>query len=69
LADSLDRSHDSRIYDLKCHLKSGSLHIELFSNADCENELLEVERKRQMFENAFKRRLSFSVRRQKAHRA
>lgn len=69
LADSLDRSHDSRIYDLKCHLKSGSLHVELFSNADCENELLEVERKRPMFENAFKRRLSFSVRRQQAHRA
>lgn len=69
LADALDRSHDSRVYDLKCHHKSGSLHIELLSNADCENELLEVERKRQMFEQAFRLTLSFSVRRQKAHRA
>lgn len=69
LADALDRSHDSRVCDLKCHNKSGSLHIELLSNSDCENELLEVERKRQMFEQAFKRTLTFSVRRQKAHRA
>ena len=69
LADALDRSHDSRVRDLKFHNKSGSLHVELLSNADCENELLEVERKRLMFEQAFKRNLSFSVRRQKAHRA
>ena len=69
LADALDRSHDSRVNDLKFHNKSGSLHVELISNADCQNELLEVERKRLMFEQAFKRSLSFSVRRQKAHRA
>jgi exopolyphosphatase/guanosine-5'-triphosphate,3'-diphosphate pyrophosphatase len=69
LADALDRSHDSRVHDLRCHNKSGSLHIELLSNSDCENELLEVERKRQLFEHAFNRSLSFSVRRQKAHRA
>lgn len=69
LADALDRSHDSRVHDLRCHSKSGSLHIELLSNSDCENELLEVERKRQLFEQAFSRGLSFGVRRQKAHRA
>jgi exopolyphosphatase / guanosine-5'-triphosphate,3'-diphosphate pyrophosphatase len=69
LADALDRSHASRVHDLRCHSKSGSLHIELLSNSDCENELLEVERKRQLFEHAFNRSLSFSVRRQKAHRA
>lgn len=68
LADALDRSHDSRIHDLKCHGRSGGLHIELHSDADCQNELLEVERKRQLFEQAFNRTLSFSVRRQKAHR-
>lgn len=69
LADALDRSHDSRISDLKCHDKSGNFHIELHCNADCENELLEVERKRELFEQAFQRTLSFSVRRQKATRA
>ena len=68
LADALDRSHDSRIHDLKCHCTSGGLHIELHSDADCQNELFEVERKRQLFEQAFDRTLSFSVRRQKAHR-
>jgi exopolyphosphatase / guanosine-5'-triphosphate,3'-diphosphate pyrophosphatase len=70
LADALDRSHDSRIHELKCHDgKSGSFHIELCSDADCDNELLEVERKRELFEQAFNRNLSFSVRRRKAQRA
>jgi len=70
LADALDRSHDSRIHELKCHDgKSGSFHVELCSDEDCENELLEVERKRELFEQAFKRTLSFSVRHRKAQRA
>lgn len=69
LADALDRSHDSRIYDLQCHDKPNSLHIELYSDADCENELLEVERKRELFDQAFDRTLSFNVRRQKVQRA
>ena len=69
LADALDRSHDSRVYDLECYGKSASLHVELVSDQNCENELLEVERKRQLFEQSFGRTLSFSVRRQKAQRA
>lgn len=70
VADALDRSHDSRVYDLQCHDgKSRSLHVELCSDANCENELLEVERKRELFEQAFKRSLSFSVRPQKAQEA
>lgn len=70
IADALDRSHDSRVSELKCHEgKSDSLHIELCSDADCENELLEVERKRELFEQAFNRTLSFSVRRRKTQRA
>jgi exopolyphosphatase/guanosine-5'-triphosphate,3'-diphosphate pyrophosphatase len=68
LADALDRSHDSRVHDLKCH-DAKSFHVELCSDADCENELLEVDRKRELFEQAFKRTLSFSVRRQQSHRA
>jgi exopolyphosphatase/guanosine-5'-triphosphate,3'-diphosphate pyrophosphatase len=63
LADALDRSHDSRIYDVQCREKSGALHFDLHSDADCANELLEVERKRELFEQAFNRTLSFSVRR------
>ena len=70
VADALDRSHDSRIYDLQCHDgKSHSFHVELCSDANCENELLEVERKRDLFEQAFKRSLTFSVRQQKAQQA
>jgi exopolyphosphatase/guanosine-5'-triphosphate,3'-diphosphate pyrophosphatase len=69
LADALDRSHDSRVYDLVCHDQSGGLRLELCSDADCDNELLEVERKRDLFEEAFNRNLSFSIRRQKANRA
>jgi exopolyphosphatase / guanosine-5'-triphosphate,3'-diphosphate pyrophosphatase len=68
LADALDRSHDSRVYDLQCHDESRRVHLELFSNADCENEMLEVERKRDLFEEVFNRTLSFSVRKQKAQR-
>jgi exopolyphosphatase/guanosine-5'-triphosphate,3'-diphosphate pyrophosphatase len=69
VADALDRSHDSRIFDLRCQGKSGNLHVELHSDADCQNELLEVDRKRELFEQAFNRTLSFSVRRQKTERA
>ena len=69
LADALDRSHDSRVYDLQCHDQAGKLHIELCSTADCENELLEVERKRDLFEEVFRRTLNFSIRREKAARA
>ena len=69
LADALDRSHDSRVYDLQCHDESNNFRIELLSESDCENELLELERKRDLFDEAFKRTLSFSIRRQKGHRA
>ncbi|HET9712043.1 MAG TPA: Ppx/GppA phosphatase family protein [Pyrinomonadaceae bacterium] len=64
LADALDRSHDSRVYDLQCRDERRSLHVELYSAADCSNEMLEVERKRDLFEQSFNRTLSFSMRRQ-----
>lgn len=66
LADALDRSHDSRIFDVHGRQKPGAFHLELLSNGDCDNELLEVERKRELFEEAFKRTLIFNVRRQQA---
>jgi exopolyphosphatase / guanosine-5'-triphosphate,3'-diphosphate pyrophosphatase len=69
LADALDRSHDSRVHDLDCKVGAGEFRVELRSRADCENELLEAERKRDLFEEAFNRTLSFSIRREKVQRA
>ena len=57
LADALDRSHDSRVTDLHCRLESDLLQIELEAVSDCGNELVEVERKKDLFEKAFKRGL------------
>ncbi|HEX6719846.1 MAG TPA: Ppx/GppA phosphatase family protein [Pyrinomonadaceae bacterium] len=65
LADALDRSHDSRVSDIECYDGSGRFRVQLSSEADCENELLEVERKRDLFERAFNRNLSVSVQRAK----
>jgi len=53
LADALDRSHDSRVHDINCDLDSDVLRIRLSSNQDCENELLEAERKKDLLESAF----------------
>lgn len=69
LANALDRSHDSRIHDLNCRVEPGQFSVELRSRADCEDELLEAERQRDLFEEAFKRTLSFSIRREKIQRA
>src|SRR6185369_7356407 len=48
LADALDRSHDSRVKDLRCEINNGSLHIQLRGDLDYENELLEANRKRKL---------------------
>ncbi|HKR14143.1 MAG TPA: Ppx/GppA phosphatase family protein [Pyrinomonadaceae bacterium] len=69
LADALDRSHDSRVHDLNCKVGPGEFHVELRSLTDCENEILEADRKRDLFEQAFNRTLSFSIRREKVQRA
>ena len=57
LADALDRSHDSRVQDITCRIEPEALEIELSCNSDCENELVEVERKKDLFESAFDRTL------------
>lgn len=67
LADALDRNHDSRITDLECHI-NGAVNLQLHSTLDSENELLEAERKKDLFEQAFRRTLNLSVRRTKARR-
>ncbi len=68
VADALDRGHDSRVSDLRCYRDDGVVHIQMLSALDCENELLEAERKRDMFEQAFKCNLSFNVRSAKANK-
>jgi exopolyphosphatase/guanosine-5'-triphosphate,3'-diphosphate pyrophosphatase len=69
LADALDRSHDSRVSDLHCRLEEGAFHIELESSLDCENELVEAERKKPLFEQAFDLNLFLSAPRKKAKSA
>ena len=69
LADALDRSHDSRITDLVCDVNNGSMNIQLCCNGECDNELLEVERKRDLFEQTFQRNLRFTVQQRKLKRA
>lgn len=69
LADALDRSHDSRVTKLQCRVQASSLHLELVSNSDCENELVEVQRKKDLFEKAFKRKLVIAGAKKKARSA
>jgi exopolyphosphatase/guanosine-5'-triphosphate,3'-diphosphate pyrophosphatase len=67
LADALDRSHESRVSDLECNI-NGTVNLQLLSTLDCENELLEADRKRDLFEQAFRRTLHLSSKRTKANR-
>ena len=67
LADALDRSHDSRVYDLDCQV-DGVVNLQLQSTLDCENELLEADRKKDLFEQGFQRSINLSVRPAKARR-
>ena len=57
LADALDRSHDSRITDISCKVNSSEIQLDLSSTSDCQNEIVEAERKKDLFEHAFERRL------------
>jgi len=68
LADALDRSHDSRVKELRCEVDDSSVHIQLVGDLDYENELLEASRKRELFEQAFERTLRFSARRTNSKR-
>ncbi len=69
VADALDRSHDSRVSDLRCSREGDQVHIQVQSALDCENEMREAERKRDLFEQAFACNLNFSMRRTKVKRA
>jgi len=69
VADALDRSHDNRVSDLRCNREGDLFHIQVQSAQDCENEMQEAERRRDLFEQAFECTLNFSVRRTKVKRA
>ena len=66
VADALDRSHESHISDLRCIRDGSVVRIQARSAVDCESELLEADRKRELFEQAFQCELEFSIRRVKA---
>lgn len=69
LADALDRSHDSRVQKLNCKFESGVLNIELESSMSCDNELLEAERKKDLFELAFNCAVTVGIPRKKVKSA
>jgi exopolyphosphatase / guanosine-5'-triphosphate,3'-diphosphate pyrophosphatase len=68
VADAMDRSHDSRVQEIRCTRDAQSVHIQLRSAEDCDKEILAAEQKGDMFEQAFKCSLTFG-RRSIAHRA
>jgi exopolyphosphatase/guanosine-5'-triphosphate,3'-diphosphate pyrophosphatase len=62
IADSLDRSHDSRVEDIRCERNGQVVHLQLRSALNCEKEIWAAESKREMFEQAFNCKLAFSER-------
>jgi len=53
LADALDRGYDNHVRDVKFTQKNGSLGLKLISDEDCESEYESIEKKKDMFEQAF----------------
>jgi exopolyphosphatase/guanosine-5'-triphosphate,3'-diphosphate pyrophosphatase len=62
IADSLDRSHDNRVSDVRCTRDGQLVHIQLSSSANCDHEIFAAEQKGEMFEQVFDCKLSFSRR-------
>ena len=60
LADALDRSYESRVRDLNIRRRKEELTIEIISNTNCESELQAAERKKDMFQEAFKCNLNIT---------
>ncbi len=61
LADGLDRSHESRVRELECVVEGDVVKITVHSDVDCEKEMVEAERRRPLFEQAFDYNLSINV--------
>ncbi|HEV7643393.1 MAG TPA: Ppx/GppA phosphatase family protein [Pyrinomonadaceae bacterium] len=53
LADALDRGYESRVREIKFAQKNGSLTLKLVSDENCESEYEAIEKKKDMFEQAF----------------
>lgn len=53
LADALDRGYENHVRDVKFTQKNGSLALKLISDQDCESEYEAIEKKKDMFEQAF----------------
>lgn len=66
LADALDRTHEGRVRELECVVQDGEVDITVHTSVDCEKELMEAERKRPLFEQAFDCKLNLKVRRSRA---
>jgi exopolyphosphatase/guanosine-5'-triphosphate,3'-diphosphate pyrophosphatase len=62
VADAFDRSHDNSVSDLKCEREGRNFHIQLRSAHTCEQEIWAAGQKRDMFEEAFGCKLTFSRR-------
>jgi exopolyphosphatase/guanosine-5'-triphosphate,3'-diphosphate pyrophosphatase len=62
VADALDRRYDGRVRDLRCTLEGQSMHVQLRSEQSCDREIQTAEQKRDMFEQAFACKLTFSSR-------
>jgi exopolyphosphatase/guanosine-5'-triphosphate,3'-diphosphate pyrophosphatase len=60
VADALDRSHDSRVEDINPARDRQEIHIQLISPLSCEKEIWAAEQKRDLFEQSFGCKLSFS---------
>lgn len=68
LADGLDRSHESRVRELECVVEGDVVKITVESDVNCEKEMIEAERRRPLFEEAFNCSLSFIARNAKSTR-
>jgi len=62
IADALDRSHDSRVGDVRCVRDGHLVHVQLHSAANCDREIFAAEQKRELFEGIFNCKLAFSRR-------
>jgi exopolyphosphatase/guanosine-5'-triphosphate,3'-diphosphate pyrophosphatase len=60
VADALDRSHDSRVRDLRVERNGGAVCVRLAGERDCEREILAAQQKRDLFEQVFECRLEIS---------
>jgi exopolyphosphatase/guanosine-5'-triphosphate,3'-diphosphate pyrophosphatase len=61
LADSLDRSHDSRVQDIDLWREGDVVHLELLSALDCDREIFAADQRRELFEQIYDCRLELSA--------